>query len=314
MRLGIDVGGTKTAAVVVDATGAVHHEIRLPTALGEEGVLATVGAAIKGIEAASHLDASRFASVGIGIPGTVDPGTGRVSHAVNLAVEDLDLAGLVSAQIGRTVRVENDVKAAALGAYHALGVHVRSMAYLTLGTGLAAGLVVDGQLWRGARGVAGEIGHIPVADGPECPCGQNGCLELYASGSALARLWPSRDAQPARALFDAADSGDPEAVRLRRYFVGSVAAAVRLLVLTTDPDLVVIGGGISNLGDRLLTALRAVLDADGARSPFLASQELAPRVRLVPSGMPVAAVGAAFLGVDRPVGPSARQSTSELSG
>jgi predicted NBD/HSP70 family sugar kinase len=193
--------------------------------------------------------------------------------------------------------VENDVKAAALGAYHALTEDIHSMAYLNLGTGLAAGLVVDGELWRGARGVAGEIGHIPIAEGPECPCGQRGCLELYASGSALARLWPSQDQQPVRALFDAADDGDVAAQEVRRTFVASVASAVRILVLTTDVDLVVIGGGISNLGERLLEALRAALEAQATTSRFLASQDLSPRVRLVPRGVPVAAVGAAFVGV-----------------
>src|SRR5690606_38888869 len=208
LRLGIDVGATKTQAVAITPAGAVVHEVRLPTALGEEGVLATIGAAIEAVRAATQLDGAGVTSIGIGIPGAVDPVTGRVSHAVNLDVEDLDLAALVAARTALTVRVENDVKAAALGAYHALGDQVRSMAYLNLGTGLAAGLVIDGQLWRGARGIAGEIGHIPVADGPECPCGQRGCLELYASGSALARMWPTADPQPVRALFAAADAGD----------------------------------------------------------------------------------------------------------
>src|SRR5690606_3193447 len=157
-----------------------------------------------------------------------DPVTGRVSHAVNLDVEDLDLATLVATRTALTVRVENDVKAAALGAYHALGQQVRSMAYPNLGTGLAAGPVSEGQLWRGARGIAGEIGHIPVADGPECPCGQHGCLELYASGSALARMWPTTDPQPVRALFTAADAGDEVAGRVRERFVASVASAVRI--------------------------------------------------------------------------------------
>lgn len=299
LRLGIDVGATKTAAVAIDSTGAVAHELRLPTALGEEGVLATIGAAVEGVDVATRLDGTGFASVGIGIPGAVDPVTGRVSHAVNLGVEELDLATLVAARTALTVRVENDVKAAALGAYHALGEDVRSMAYLNLGTGLAAGLVIEGELWRGGRGVAGEIGHIPVAEGPECPCGQRGCLELYASGSALARLWPSTDPQPVRALFDAADAGDDAADNVRRGFMAWVASAVRILVLTTDVDLVVIGGGISDLGDRLLAALRGALEAQAATSRFLASQDLSPRVRLVPRGVPVAAVGAAFVGASR---------------
>jgi predicted NBD/HSP70 family sugar kinase len=114
------------------------------------------------------------------------------------------------------------------------------MAYLNLGTGLAAGLVLGGRLWRGSRGVAGEIGHIPVDPaGPLCPCGQRGCLELMASGSAVARQWPPDEPKPVRALFAAADAGDALAIEVRARLVDNVAAAVRLLVLTVDVDDVV---------------------------------------------------------------------------
>jgi predicted NBD/HSP70 family sugar kinase len=172
------------------------------------------------------------------------------------------------------------------------------MAYLNLGTGLAAGFVLDGVLWRGARGTAGEIGHIPVDPaGPECPCGQRGCLEMLASGSAIARQWPTDDPKPARALFSAAAAGDAAAILVRDRFVDNVAAAVRILVLTVDVDTVVIGGGLSSLGAPLLDALRGVLESWEAASPFLASTELSQRVTIVPQDFPAAAVGAALVGV-----------------
>jgi glucokinase len=304
LRVGIDIGGTKTDAVAVLADGSVGRQLRLPTGFGPDAVVETAVAAVTRLAGLAGTSIEDFRSIGIGIPGAVD-GTGRVSHAVNLGLDGLDLGLHLTERLGRDVRIDNDVNAAALGAFHLLGAdelshreHGHSMAYLNLGTGLAAGLVLDGRLWRGARGTAGEIGHIPVDPaGPECPCGQRGCLEMVASGSAIARQWPTDDPKPARALFSAAASGDPEAVRVRDRFVDNVAAAVRILVLTVDVDTVVIGGGLSSLGSPLLDAVRGVLESWEAASPFLASTELSRRVRIVPQDFPAAAVGAALVGV-----------------
>ncbi len=303
MRAGIDIGGTKTDAVAIDDDGAVIGQLRAPTGLGAPAVLATAVDAVTRLAAQLGREPGAFASIGVGIPGTVDGETGRVAHAVNLGLDDLDLGAELAARLGTTVRVENDVNAAAIGAYHLLGprlfgaAEARSMAYLNLGTGLAAGLVLDGRLWRGSRGTAGEIGHIPVdPNGPLCPCGQRGCLEMVASGSAVARQWPTDHPRPVQALFEAADAGDALAIRVRQRLVDNVASAVRVLVLTVDVDVVVIGGGISSLGSPLHEAVTAVLDSWAAESPFLASLELASRVELLPSGFPAAAVGAALVG------------------
>ena len=216
-----------------------------------------------------------------------------------MGLDGLDLGTELSARLGRAVRVDNDVNAAALGAFQLLEKSpAQSMAYLNLGTGLAAGIVIGGVLWRGARGTAGEIGHIPVdPNGLQCPCGQRGCLEMVASGSAIARQWPTEDPKPARALFAAAASGDPAAVEIKQRFVENVAAAVRILVLTVDVDSVVIGGGLSSLGQELLDDVRAVLSSWEAVSPFLASTSLSQRVEIVPADFPAAAVGAALVGV-----------------
>ena len=298
MRVGLDIGGTKTDAVAIGDDGRVAHTLRLPTGFGADVVLHTAAAAVHQLSVLSGTPVERFTSIGIGIPGAVDPATGRVSHAVNLGLEDLELGAHLQQRLGRAVRVENDVNAAALGAFHLQGLSPsQSMAYLNLGTGLAAGLVLGGRLWRGVRGVAGEIGHIPFdPSGPQCPCGQRGCLELYASGSAVARQWPSDDALPVRALFTAAASGDDAAVAVRDRLLEGTAAAVRALVLAVDVDDVVIGGGISRLGDELLGGVRAVIARWESESAFVASLGLGERLQLLPADFPAAAVGAAFVG------------------
>jgi glucokinase len=303
MRLGLDIGGTKTDAVAVDDAGVIVERVRLETGFGADAVIRTALDGIERISRATGNEAGRFDSIGVGIPGQVDTLRGTVSHAVNLGFDELDVGGRLSTLLGRGVKVENDVKAAALGAYRLLtsapdaAAGARSMAYLNLGTGLAAGLVIDGELWRGARGAAGEIGHIPVDPGGAlCPCGQRGCLETLGSGSAIARQWATADLHPVLSLLAAAEAGDLEAVGIRDRFVGGVAAAIRVLVLTLDVELVMIGGGLSNLGSWLLDEVRAVLSSWAEESPFLASLGLDGRVLLVPAGFPAAAVGAARVG------------------
>lgn len=298
MRVGIDIGGTKTDAVAIRDDGSVEHQLRLPTGFGHDAVLDTAVAAVTELASAAGTDVAGFESIGIGVPGAVDA-AGRVVHAVNLGIDDLPLGAALAGRLGRPVRIDNDVNAAALGAFRLLGRDPEhSMAYLNLGTGLAAGLVLRGRLWRGARGAAGEVGHIPVDPaGPECPCGQRGCLEMVASGSAIARQWPTDDPKPARALFAAAAAGEPLAIEVRSRLVENVAAAVRLLVLTVDVDSVVIGGGLSSLGGELLDDVVGVLRSWEGASAFLASVDLSSRVAVVPAGFPAAAVGAALVGV-----------------
>jgi glucokinase len=296
MRLGIDIGGTKTDAVAVDDAGATVQCVRLVTGFGPVAVAETAIAAITRIAELSGLEPAGFESIGIGIPGMVDSASGLVRHAVNLGLDDLNLGDVIAERLGVGVRIENDVTAAALGAYHGLGLS-SSMAYLNLGTGLAAGLVINGELWRGARGAAGEIGHIPVdPNGALCGCGQRGCLETVASGSGVARQWQSDDPYPVRALFTAADAGDPAAQAIRATLANGVASAVRVLVLTADVETVVIGGGLSHLGEELLGDVLGVLSSWAATSTFLSSLELTSRVQLIPRDFPAAAVGAALVG------------------
>ena len=143
-----------------------------------------------------------------------------------------------------------------------------SLAYLSIGTGLAAGLVLDGRIHRGSIGMAGEVGHVPVrSDGPLCSCGQRGCAETLGSGGAIAERWGPHGAA---ALWDAADAGDQVAVGVRDDLVGAICSTIRLVVLTLDVDVVALGGGVGELGDPLVRELRRWLAAEAERSPLLA--------------------------------------------
>ncbi|KQZ83040.1 sugar kinase [Microbacterium sp. Root166] len=299
MKVGLDIGGTKTDVVAVDDLGRITARMRVATGWGPDAVTATVIEAVRALAAQAGLTASAIRSVGIGIPGQVEPGTTRVVHAVNLGVDELDLAEAVGPALGVPVHVENDVKAAAVGAY-ALHGGSGSMGYLNLGTGIAAGIVSDGVLWRGARGTAGEVGHISVDPaGPLCRCGQRGCIEALGGGGSIAQRWGRDAALPVLDVFDAADAGVALAMELRSGLARAVAAAVRVLVLTADVDVVVLGGGVTALGDRLMGDVAGELAASAETSSFMRSLRLEERVELLPAGSPAAALGAALIGASR---------------
>lgn len=300
MRVGVDIGGTKTEAVLLASDGSVAQAVRIATGFGERAVVASAFEAVSRVIAASGVELGDISSLGVGIPGAVDSTAGRVSHALNLGVVSLDLGAVLGAELGLPVRVENDVNAAALGAFHVLELDdAASMGYLNIGTGLAAGLVLRGELWRGSRGAAGEIGHILVDPaGPLDLDGQAGGLEVVASGSGIARQWATGEDNAVTAVLDAADAGDDRAIEIRRRLFDGVATSVRILVLTVDVDSVVIGGGISKLGERLLDGVDAVFRSWAGASPFIDSLDLPNRVRMVPEGAPVAALGAAYLGAE----------------
>ncbi|MFG6403932.1 ROK family protein [Microbacterium sp. P04] len=299
MRVGLDVGGTKTEAVAVDDAGGVIARMRLTTGWGAQGVVRTVFDVVTALADELAVLGETVGTVGIGMPGQVEPGGTRIVHAVNLGIEELDVAGAVEPLLGVPVRVENDVKAAAAGAY-LLHRGAGAMAYLNLGTGVAAGIVSDGHLWRGARGTAGEVGHISVDPaGPLCRCGQRGCIEALAGGAAVTERWGKPGVHPVADVFDAADAGDADAAALRAGVAFGVAAAVRVLVLTADVDTVVVGGGLTALAPRLTADVADTLGESAALSPFLRSLRLEERVTLLPPGSPAAAVGAALIGAAR---------------
>lgn len=296
MRLGVDIGGTKTD-VVLEHAGAIVRRHRTPSGFGPDAVIAAATGAVDAVLADAGVDLSRIESIGVGIPGGVVDGV--VTYALNLGLERLDLAGALTQAWGTRPVIDNDVNVAALGAWAITGRHTSSLAYLNLGTGLAAGLILNGKLWRGGRGTAGELGHISIDPaGPPDADGLPGALETYASGSGIARQW-GVDGVHAQEILDAAEAGDRAAVGIRDGVHFGVASAVRALVLMLDVDTVVLGGGLTNYGDGILNGTRSVLDSWAAASEFIDSLKIGERIVLLDPEVPVAALGAADLGAEQ---------------
>jgi len=292
VRVGLDIGGTKVEGVALTGDGTVLRRERTPTPGTAAELLTAVAALVDRLAAGAAVR-----GVGLGAPGIVDPATGALVDAVNLGLDPgpFALGPLLSARLGGLpVVVENDVNASALGAGALLGAD--DLALLSLGTGLAAGIVVDGVLRRGASGAGGEVGHVSFDPGGLlCGCGQRGCLETLAAGRALTRRWPGRPGDAPDALWTAAAAGDPAAVAVRDSWADAVATAVRVLVLTVDPRLIVLGGGVSAVGEPLRRAVADALQRQAAPSAFLRGLAVHERLAVVPAGQPVAAIGAADL-------------------
>lgn len=286
---GVDVGGTKVAALVVDARGdVVGRAVEPMTGPSTPAEVDPIIVAIRAALADAGADAADLSAIGVGVPGRVDPNAGMVLLAVNLGWRDRPLAALVEERLGVPCALENDVRAAAAGLVgRPAAAGAVSLAYVAVGTGVGAGLVLDGRLYRGVRGMAGEIGHVVIEpDGPRCACGQQGCLETVAAGPAIARM--AREAiagagetslrmvEPltARAVYDAARAGDPLALHLADRVGRALGRAILGLVLTYDLERVVLGGGVAAARWAFMDPILAELERSRARSALVA--ELLP--------------------------------------
>lgn len=262
--VGLDIGGTKTEALIVDQHDQPQGHAVHPTITGNsdamlDGIVDTIHAAIT--EANGD---TRIASVGVGIPGRVLPETGEVQHAVNLGLKSYPLGERLTERIHAPVFVENDVRVAAIGAYHFVRQHepVTSMAYLGVGTGINAGIILDGRVYRGANGMAGEIGHTVVDEnGALCNCGQRGCLETIAAGPAITRQAINAGITESnittRELIAMHQAGDERARLVMKRVMRHLARAVQVLILTYDVEKVVLGGGVTNAGSAFRDLLLA---------------------------------------------------------
>jgi glucokinase len=253
--LGVDVGGTKIAAGPVDRAGN-----QLASPLFSPSHTADTKSFLAGLEDSLRQAMTRFAkfapkAVGLACAGTVDMARGVVVTSPNLPLTEVPVASLLQAALGVPVVLDNDANAAVLGeAVAGAARGLRNVVMLALGTGVGGGLFLDGRVYRGASGGAGELGHIIVQKGGlPCRCGSRGCLEMYASGPALARY---ANAQTGEAVAELARRGDPEALEAVRQLAEWLGVGLTSIANTFDPDMIVVGGGVSGLGELLLHPAR----------------------------------------------------------
>ena len=308
LACGIDVGGTKIAAGVVAEDGEVLEKLRVESpATDVEAIEDAIADLVNQLSARHEITA-----VGIGAAGYVDRDRARVLFAPNLAWRDVNLKAELEERIDVPVVVENDANAAAWGEFRfGAGSDVDDLMLVTVGTGVGGGLVLDGELYRGAFGVGAEIGHLRIVpDGILCGCGHHGCFEQYASGTALVREArqiaangvPAAEALLARAggnvedidgpmITEAARDGDVFAIgrlaELGRWLGSGIASLVTVL----DPAVVALGGGVSEAGDLLLEPLR---EAFGRHLPGREHRPLAD-IRRATLGNAAGMIGAADL-------------------
>jgi glucokinase len=308
LRVGVDIGGSKVAVLVVDQTDAVLARRSVPAASAvPDEAIAQIASVIRETVAEAGGTMADVAAVGLGVPGRVDSATGDVTFAVNLGWQHLPLGRRLEAALGVPCVVENDVRAAAVGLHRDAGYRaVDDLIYLGIGTGISAGVVLDGRLHRGVRGMAGEIGHVVLdPDGADCACGLRGCFETIAAGAGIARAARTAieageptalgaDASAAD-VFAAAEKGDRLARRLVDAAAAAIARMVHELVLAYDVELVVIGGGISRAGAPLLERIQAGLARIAAPSAFAAELLAETDVRLAGSDHDVGTRGAIAL-------------------
>jgi glucokinase len=317
---GVDVGGTKTLVVVTDDMDRILYEHGTPTDRSS-----LVGQIAGLVEDARRQLRQDVAAVGVAIPGHVDPGDGSVSMAVNLGITHLPLGSMLQTELGVPIFVEHDARAAALWlseqAADGWAETPASVAFLAIGTGISAGVVLDGALLRGDNGFAGEVGHVVAdPDGVVCACGLRGCLETIAAGPAIARQADEAVAagrstvlsprSSAGDVFRAGSAGDEVAVEIIDRVADHLARAIRSLALTLGVKRVVIGGGVAAAGPALLEPIRARIARECAASSLVQAALGDVTVELLsPTEVP-GARGAAAIARDR-VGLREREGVGE---
>jgi glucokinase len=251
----VDVGGSTIKAGRYDRPGRVSARAVIPTPAGTSAILDAI------TSAALQVRDDDTTAVGVVAPGAIDADAGIARHSVHLGWRDVPLRAWVAERVGRPVVVAHDVTAAAIGEST---LRSGDLLFLAVGTGVAVAYVRDGSVWRGASDQAGEIGHISVRpDGDPCPCGQRGCLEVYASGFGLPRRYVMAGGAYGRSAAQIASRVDHDqvAAAVWRDATDAIGQALATAVLLYDPPLIVVGGGLAGAGERLLEPVRKALAA-----------------------------------------------------
>ena len=272
----VDLGGTNLRAANIDRDGRIHERVKVPTPDSDkaEDIVNAITSAVELCEAEAAKRAAHIEAVSVVVPGSVHAQTRAIVNAPNVpAIVDFELAEALETRLQHPVSIENDANAAALGEmWQGSARGCRAIVCLTLGTGVGSGIILNGDLWRGADGTAGEIGHTSVDPfgGVQCKCGNIGCLEVCASATAIVRMTreglPSHsgsrlnlippDKVTAEAIAEAAMSGDEFAREIFQRVGNYLGIAAANIVNTLNPEMIVIGGGVSAAFDLFGSAAR----------------------------------------------------------
>ncbi len=271
---GIDLGGTNLKLGLVTAEGEVVARHRCPTEAegGADHVLARMADAVRDLCDTAGVDLADVPAVGVGSPGPLDTRAGVVVFSPNLKWHDVPVRDRLRAALDRPVVLENDANAAAYGEFRCgAGREVDTLVVLTLGTGVGGGMILDGRLYRGTNDTGAELGHLIVAHGGRrCACGAEGCLEAYASATAvLDRTRERIEAGEASSLagaftskdvFDAATAGDALAAEIVEETAGYLGAGITSILHAVNPQRVALAGGMAGAGEPFLARIRAAVD------------------------------------------------------
>jgi fructokinase len=254
MRFGIDLGGTKIEILALDDAGGEVFRRRIATPAGDYA--ATIGA-VDDLVVATERELQARGSVGIALPGAVSPHTGRIKNANSTCLNGEPLIEDLQQRLQREVRVQNDANCFALSeAVDGAGAGAAVVFGVILGTGVGGGIVIDGRVHAGVNAIGGEWGHNPLPDprddehpGSACYCGRHGCIETWLSGPALTRMFSSQHGRTLSAadIAAAADAGDAGALAAMHDYEDRLARSLGSVINVLDPDVIVLGGGLSNI-------------------------------------------------------------------
>ena len=312
-RLGIDLGGTNIATGVVDenfkiiGSGKVKTNAPRPA---EEIVDDMVKSALMAVKDA-NLTIDDIDSIGVGTPGSVVQTTGVVTYSNNLGFYNLPLAEMLEKKLGKKVYIENDANAATYGEYIAgAGKGAENFVAITLGTGVGGGIIIGGKIYSGSNFAGGELGHTVIQmNGEACTCGRNGCFEAYASATALIRqtkqamikfpdskMWEicNKDINSVsgRTAFDGARSGDEAAIGVVNDYINYLSVGIANIINTFQPDVLCVGGGISNEGEYLMAPIRKLVKGEN----YARNMEKNTEIKAATLGNDAGIIGAAYLG------------------
>lgn len=272
MRIGIDLGGTSVKAALCEEDGTLLGKQSIPTRTGDApGLCADMKLLALALCGERGISPDKVTSIGIGVPGSFDKETCTLKFGTNLGMNNVCFADAFQPEFACTVQLDNDANCAALGeATAGAAQNARNMLMVTLGTGVGGGIIIDGKLYTGCNGIAGEMGHIVIQrDGEPCNCGRKGCLEAYASASAFVKFAERALAEgresilsknaghlDAKMICDAVDAGDLLARELFDDYCVNLSSGLASYINIFQPECVVLGGGLAGYGEKLLEPLR----------------------------------------------------------